>query len=220
MSNISTTHDVIPFTAGKTAPLTGQRLAKVGYKNTDKTPAKFPSVAVSVPFIQPDDVRGNLDALLPYIGTMLEGVQDKIIRASYESANGSLSYVQDSDISVLACISYMEAEAAGDRLKKEDIAKWFDRVCRDNVYVLLAEKLGFQEPNEDQDKVINKNVAVYKDILSMLAGGKTILTPVQIRSCQVVIDASSDDSGIGEKLSARLKVMSQPKVTEDFLSLD
>jgi hypothetical protein len=220
MSNVSTTHDVIPFVAGKTAPLSDQRLAKVGYKNTTKNPAKYKNVAVSVPFVQDAAVTENLAALMPYIKNMVQDAQDKVIRSLYESADGALTQVTDSDISVSACISFLEAEAAGDRLKKEDIANWFDRVCRDNVYVLLAEKLGFQEPNEDQDKVINKHVGVYRDILSMLAGGKTILTPVQIKSCQTVIDASSDDTGIGEKLSARLRVMSQPKVTEDFLSLD
>ena len=219
MSNVSNVHDIVPFVAGKTAPLSGQRLAKVGYKSTKQNPAKFANVAVSVPHFTPEQVQENYKALLPYIGNMLESAQDKVIRSLYEGKEGALQIVQDHEISIPAIISFLESEAAGDRLKKADIESWFDRVCKDNVYVLLAEKLGFDEPNEDQDKVLNKHVAVYKDILSMLAGGKTLLTPVQIKSCQTVIDASSDDSGIGEKLSARLKVMSQPKVTEDFLSL-
>ena len=219
MSNVSNVHDIVPFIAGKTAPLSGQRLAKVGYKSTKQNPAKFANVAVSVPHFTPEQVQENYKALLPYIGNMLESAQDKVIRSLYEGKEGALQIVQDHEISIPAIISFLESEAAGDRLKKADIESWFDRVCKDNVYVLLAEKLGFTEPNEDQDKVLNKHVAVYKDILSMLAGGKTLLTPVQIKSCQTVIDASSDDSGIGEKLSARLKVMSQPKVTEDFLSL-
>ena len=219
MSNVSNVHDIVPFVAGKTAPLSGQRLAKVGYKSTKQNPAKFANVAVSVPHFTPEQVQENYKALLPYIGNMLESAQDKVIRSLYEGKEGALQIVQDHEISIPAIISFLESEAAGDRLKKADIESWFDRVCKDNVYVLLAEKLGFTEPNEDQDKVINKHVAVYKDILSMLAGGKTLLTPVQIKSCQTVIDASSDDSGIGEKLSARLKVMATPKVTEDFLSL-
>jgi hypothetical protein len=219
MSNVSTAHDVVPFVAGNTNPLSGQRLAKVGYKSTKKTPAKYPSIAVSVPHVNPTDITENVTALLPYIGSMIESAQDGIIKSLYESADGSLSIVTDTDISIEAVISYLESEAAGDRLKKADIETWFDRVCADNVFVLMAEKLGFDEPNEDQSKVIDKNVKVYRDILSMLAGGKTILTPVQIKSCLTVIDASSDESGIGQKLTARLNEMAKPKVSEDFVAL-
>ena len=141
MSNVSTVHDVVPFVAGKTAALTGQRLAKVGYKSTAKNPARYASIAVSVPYINPDDITENLQALLPYIGSMLEKTQDDVIRNLYESRDGSLKLVQDHEISVQACIAYLESEAAGDRIKKEHIEAWFDRVCADNVFTLIAEKL-------------------------------------------------------------------------------
>ncbi len=221
MSNVSSIHDVVPFVAGKTEALTGQRLAKIGYKTTKNTPAKFPNVAVSVPYINPDDITGNIEALLPYIGNMLESVQDGIIRGLYEGKNGKLKTVSDADISVQACISYLEAEAAGDRLRKEHIEAWFDRVCTDNVFTLVAEKLGYGEDDltPEQIATVEKHVKVYRDILSMLAGGKTVLTPVQIRSCKVVVELSSDDSGIGSKLLARLSAMEKPKSLPELLDL-
>ncbi len=216
MSNVSNVHDVVPFVAGKTNPLSGQRLAKVGYKSTAKNPAKFKSVAVSVPQINPDDISANITQLLPYIGTMLENVQDNVIRSLYESKNGELKIIQDSDISVQACIAFLESEAAGDRLKKEHIESWFDRVCAENTFTLIAEKLGYtgEELTEDQVATVEKHVKVYRDILSMLSGGRTVLTPVQIKSCRTVIEVSEDDSGIGQKLLARLKAMETPKVSE------
>lgn len=221
MSNVSTIHDVVPFVAGKTAALTGQRLAKIGYKSTAKNPARFPSVAVSVPHINPDDIRDNLDSLLPYIGTMLEKTQDDVIRNLYESRDGSLKIVQDHEISVQACIAYLESEAAGDRIKKEHIETWFDRVCAENVFTLIAEKLGFTGDTltTEQSAVVDKHVKVYRDIMGMLAGGRTILTPVQIKSCKTVIDVSEDDSGIGTKLMARLTAMESPKAVAEFLEL-
>lgn len=221
MSNVSNIHDIVPFIAGKTAALTGQRLAKVGYKSTKKTPAKFSNIAVSVPHINPEDITENITTLLPYIGTMLEGVQDGIIRGLYEGENGKLKTVSDADISVQACISYLEAEAAGDRLKKEHIEAWFDRVCADNVFTLVAEKLGYGEDDltPEQMATVDKHVKVYRDILSMLAGGKTVLTPVQIKSCKVVVEVSSDDSGIGTKLLARLTAMEKPKALPELLDL-
>lgn len=221
MSNVSNVHDIVPFVAGKTNPLTGQRLAKVGYKSTAKNPAKYKSVAVSVPHVAVQDIRDNLDALLPYIGTMLEATQDSVIRSLYENAKGELKQVTDSDISVQACIAFLESEAAGERLKKEHIEAWFDRVCVDNCFTLIAEKLGYSgdDLTPEQGATVDKHVKVYKDILSMLAGGKTILTPVQIRSCKTVIEVSEDDSGIGEKLMMRLKNMESPKVQPEFLEL-
>lgn len=216
MSNVSNVHDVVPFVAGKTNALSGQRLAKVGYKNTEKNPAKFPSVAVSVPQISPDSITENLTALLPYIGTMLENVQDSVIRSLYENKDGKLTQILDSDISVQACIAYLESEAAGDRLKKEHIESWFDRVCKDNTFTLIAEKLGYtnDELTPEQVATVEKHVKVYRDILSMLSGGRTVLTPVQIKSCRTVIEVSEDESGIGSKLLARLKAMESPKVSE------
>lgn len=220
MSNVSNVHDVIPFIAGKTAALTGQRLAKVGYKSTKKNPAKFKSVAVSVPMILQADVSANIDALMPYIVGMLESAQDAVIKNLYEAEKGNLKTVTDSDISVTACISYLEAEAAGERLKKEHIEAWFDRVCSENTFTLVAEKLGYtgDELTQEQCATVEKHVKTYRDVLSMLAGGKTLLTPVQIRSCKTVIEVSEDDSGVGEKLMARLRNMETPKVTE-FLEL-
>lgn len=216
MSNVSNVHDVVPFVAGKTNPLTGQRLAKVGYKTTAKTPAKFASVAVSVPQISTDDVSSSVDELMPYIVSMLENVQDSVIRSLYENKDGKLTQVLDSDISVQACIAFLESEAAGDRLKKEHIESWFDRVCKDNTFTLIAEKLGYtnDELTEEQIKTVEKHVKVYRDILSMLSGGRTVLTPVQIKSCRTVIEVSEDESGIGTKLLARLKAMESPKVSE------
>jgi len=219
MSNVSNAHDVIPFVANKTKPLTGQRLAKVGYKTTEKTPAKFPSVAVSVPPVSNDDIEANLSDLLPYFRTFVADVQDKVIRSLYEESNGKLSVVTNDDISVSACISFLESEEAGDRLKKDHIQGWFDRVASENVFTLIAEKLGYtNDPlTEEQVKTVEKNVKNYRDILSMLAGGKTILTPQQIKGCRIVIDLSEDDSGIGEKLTKRLDAMEKPKSQEIVL---
>jgi hypothetical protein len=221
MSNVSNVHDVIPFVAGKTAALTGQRLAKVGYKSTAKNPAKFPSVAVSVPFLSDDSLRENMDSLLPYIKGMVEKTQDDVIRSLYESKDGTLKTVQDHEISVQACIAYLESEAAGDRIKKEHIEAWFDRVCAENVFTLIAEKLGYSGDSltPEQTATVDKHVKVYREILSMLAGGRTILTPVQIKSCKTVIDVSEDDSGIGVKLMQRLTAMESPKPIAEFLEL-
>lgn len=223
MSNVSTRHALKPFTAGD-KPLTGQRLAKVGYKTSKKTPAKFASVAVSVPQIDPAAINENVQRLLPYIGTMLENAQDGIIRSLYESAQGKCIDISDDDISVSACIGYLAAEAAGDRLTKESIESWFDSELSENLFASIAEKLKFVDSDggitEDQEAVVKKHLKIYRDVLSMLAGGKTILAEKQIAGCKNALAlAPNENDAMVARLNARLTAMQTPKSMEEMLEL-
>lgn len=225
MSTISNRHTVVPFVAGKTAPLTGQRLAKVGYKTTKKQKAKFANVAVSVPMIDKDAKEFN-DA----IGTgkfdniiiaALQDAQDGIIRSLYESADGSLQSVSDDEIGIDACLAFIEAEQTGGRLTKEMIAEWFDETLADNLTVTVADKLKFMgdDLTEEQQKTVAKHVQIYKDVLASLAGGKTLLQPTQIKGCKTALSLDLGESEIGKKLMARLIAMETPKMTAEMLEL-
>jgi len=220
MSNISNRHSVQPFVAGKSEPLSGQRLAKVGYKTTKKNKAKYPSVFVSVPPINSESIVNNMDRLTPHIVAMLENAQDGVIRSLYESSDGALQSVSDDDIAISACIAYLEAENNGSRLTKEMIEQWFDSEVRENLTVLVAEKLGFEELNDTQMQVVTKHVDVYRDILSSVSGGRTILAEQQIKACERALTlAASDDSDVAKKIGARLQSMKTPKPLAELLQL-
>ena len=219
MSNISNRHTVSPFVSGKSEPLSGQRLAKVGYKSTKQNPAKFPSICVSVPQIDPAQVEANFRRLLPHIGTMLESAQDGIIRSLYESADGTLSGVNDSDISVEACIAFLEAESTGGRLTIEFLNGWFDFNVKDNLTVVVADKLGFDLSTSEQEVTVEKHVKVYRDLIASLSGGKTILTTVQIAGIRRALEVSSVDDDTSVKLLARLAQMENRPKIEDLLAL-
>lgn len=223
MSNVSNVHSVVPFTAGDKA-LSGQRLAKVGYKSSKKTPARFKSVAVSVPYISPDRIREQIQALMPHIGTMLENAQDGLIRSLYEGADGTLERVTDDEISISAIIGWMNAEATGDRLTKERIEVWFDSELSENLSAQIAEKLGYLsgsgELTADQESTIGKHVKVYREVLSMLAGGKTLLAEKQIKGCRNALALCPDDSDvIAVRLNARLDAMEKKERIEEMLEL-
>ena len=224
MSIIGTRHSLVLFTAGESKPASGQRLAKVGYKQTEAMTKKGevapPSVCVSVPPVDPVQITANIDRLLPYIGTMIENAQDGIIRSLYESAGHALIAVDDADISVSACISYLAAEAAGDRLKKDVIEQWFDSEVAENLTVFLAEKLGFTELTADNMKVVDKHVAIYRGLIASLAGGKTILETKQINGCKKAISLSASADRIAQRLTDRLIAMETPKKRmEEFLDI-
>jgi hypothetical protein len=219
MSHFPSTHLVTAFDSAKSQALSGQRLAKIRYKTTAKQAAKFPSVCVSVPPLDDAEIMDNLPALKVHIRAMLEAAQDGVIRSLYEVSAGRLSSVQDQDISVVACIGFLNAESEGGRLTKETIDAWFDASLGEYVTALIVEKLSYGDDlSAEQEHTVSRHVKGYKDMYSALAGGKTIYQPNQIASLRRVLGLV-DSSEVGEKLEARLQSMlSKPKM-EDLLEL-
>lgn len=216
--SISNRHPVNPFIAGSSEAMSDQRLAKVGYKSTKKTPAKFKSVCASVPAIA-ELAPEQIQKLLPFICDMLESAQDGIFRSLYESADGMLEVLTDDDISVDACISYLSAEKSGDRLNKEMLERWFDEQMLDNLTVVIAEKLGFDLSTPDQLVTIGKHTNAYRGMISALSGGKTMYAANQIQGLKKALEVSSVDDEIGKKLMARLVQMESKPKMEELLDL-
>ena len=219
MSNVSIAHTLEVFSSKTSVALSGQRLAKIKYKNTDKTPAKFPSVCASVPFISSDLIIGNVDRLVPYFRTFLESAQDGIIRSLYESSEGSLSQILDSEIGIDSICGFLEAESTGGRLTKEFIESWFSSAVSDTLYVVIADKLkydGLLTP--EQEITVQKHIKGYKDMYSSLAGGKTFYQPSQVKSLRNVLALIETDE-TSAKLDARLGKMLEVKPIEELLEL-
>lgn len=226
MSNVSSTHDIKPFKAGDKA-LSGQRLAKVGYKSTKKNTARFKSVAVSVPFILSADLtEEHQKTLQPYLIQILENAQDGIIRSLYESKDGTLQQVQDSEISIDACIGFLRAESEGNRLTAELIGQWFDSELSDSLMVVLAQKLSFipadadgeVELTEAQTTVVDKHLKIHKELFSALAGGATVLEKKQIKGLKNALQYCDERNSVAERLMKRLETMENKK-SEEFFGL-
>lgn len=220
MSNVSNRHSVIPFVAGKTQPLNGQRLAKVGYKSTAKTPAKFKSVAVSVPKINDPLSIEQMEKMNKHMIAVLETAQDGIIKSLYESSQGALSSVSDEEISFDACLAFLEAEAQGGRLTKEGLEVWFTGNVEGNLTVAIAEKLGWNDPTQAQLEQIAKHVAAYKALIASLSGGATVLNVDQIKQVKKVFDLASEEDDTLNKLKKRIEKMEQPAPVAELISLD
>ena len=214
MSNISNRHNVNAFVAGKSQPLTGQRLAKVGYKSTKKNPAKFTSICVSVPMVDPAELV--LDRWTSHIKTLMENAQDGIIRSLYESSNGNLSSVSDDELNEAACLAFLDAESNGGRMTKEFLANWFDSNLAENLTVAIMEKLNTENL---EDVRIVKAIKAYKDMITALSGGATFYQPEQVKSLQKAIELASEDDDVSKKLTKRLDSMINREKIEDLLEL-
>lgn len=205
--SISNRHPLNAFVSGKSEPMAGQRLAKIGYKSSKTAPARFPSVCASVPMIDRADVDAKMERLLPHVIRMLEDAQDSVIRSLYESSDGSLSAVSDADISVDACIGYLEAQKNGGRISGELIGSWFDAHLSDVLTIAVAEKLGYDLSTPEQEDTVSKNVNAYRALLVSIAGNKTRLNAAQISGVRKVLSFSSDLGDIGGYVEGRLKAM-------------
>lgn len=213
--SISNRHSVNPFIAGKSEAMVDQRLAKIGYKSTVKNPAKYPSVCVSVPMVQEHFSEQQIEALVPHIRMMIENAQDGIIRSLYESSDGTLKEVPDTDITVEACLAFLNAESEGGRLTKQFLEQWFDTQLKDNLFVVIADKLKFTDITLAVEETVGKHIAGYRGLFSALAGGKTFLQPVQINGLLKALEVSSVDDDTSGKIRTRLEnMLNRPKIEE------
>jgi len=215
MSNVSNRHPVNQFVAGTSKPLAEQRLSKVGYKTTtDKKtkkeiPPKFPSVCASVPKFSNAQILDRATDLVDSIRTVVENAQDGIFKSLYESSGGTLREVSDEDISIDACIAFLAAENEGDRLTKESIGKWFVSGLADNLTVVLAEKYGFEELNDAQMERINKDLAAFKGLLSLLAGKDVFLADAQKKGIAFALKYAAEDDAVAQKLLVKFEKLNE-----------
>jgi hypothetical protein len=215
--SITNRHAVSKFVSGESKPLNGQRLSKVGYKSTKNNPAKFPSVCASVPLIPETEIVGAIDSLIPHIRTMLESAQDGIFRNLYETSDGARTELGDNEITVSQCVAFLEAESTGGRLTKEFLDAWFVANVQDNLTVVIAEKLGFEDLTPNQMDTVQKHLNSYKGLIGSLSGGATILSAVQIQGVRRAIEVSSVDDSVSQKLIARLDKMTEKDSFENIL---
>ena len=162
MSNISNTHQFIKLEKNTTA-LSGQRLVRLiakGARGTgDKNPHLTESLAVSIPTIQMEDVVNVIDQLIPHVIAMLGDTQDKIIREwRLESGRDE---VHDNQISIAACIEWLNENSTGERVTREYLGEWFTSeyasLCNEWISVVsggqLSEIVRDQKTNLMRDMI-------------------------------------------------------------------
>lgn len=222
MSVVSNRHNVVPFIAGKSVAFNGQRLSRVLYKPSKKgnKEASFPSVCVSVPKIKEPIDSEVIERLHPFIIELIEGTQDKIVKSLYENSNGTISSIHDDDISIDAVIGYLEAESSGGRLTKEALNKWFVDNMQDNLYIVLCEKMGYENPDKNEGEAVQRQINGYKEMISALSGGATVYQEKQVKALLKAISVATSDDDIAKKLTIRLEKMLIPnKIMENLLEL-
>jgi hypothetical protein len=192
--SIGNRHTVTLFVSGKSEALPEQRLAKVGYKLTQKMKDAgikevLPSVCASIPQIKPEELKDHYEALAPFMISMLEETQNSIVRASYEACKGVLPLsVSDEELSVGACIGFLSAAQFTDA---ECLSKWFKECVEDNLTVVACESLSCDDP---EDARVQQQVSIRRDYLAGLTAEKVFYTPNQIRVVRRMLELASESS--------------------------
>ncbi len=176
MSNVSNTHNVAKLEKNSKA-FTGQRVARViakadkqgNYPSEHLKESKF----VSVPTISPEFTGIQLTSLSAHIVGMLNDAQDSIIRDRV--IDGATS-INDDEISVDACIKYLDDAAKGNRISGEFISKWFMDTYADSAVEFIATLCQFEGPADqysiEQLKTIETKVNVLSSMFAGFASGK------------------------------------------------
>lgn len=209
MSAFDGQHLVGKFVAGKSQALTGQRLCKVGYKETKKTKKVADSVCVSVPVITEEQiVDAPITALIPHIRGMLEKAQDGIVRAMYESSEFKLTAVSDADLSIAKCIDWLEQEETGGRLTVEAIKEWFKQSMLVNVQAFAELKLTGKFAGDELSVKVKQVCNQYEGMFTAISGGKTQYTNAQIDFLEGALGMLEDgEDEMAEKLIGRMSKM-------------
>jgi hypothetical protein len=174
--SISNRHGFQPLT--KTSkPLGGQRLARViakAAKDGTYSANLTESLCVSIPFVSSDVVSEQLTALMPHLIGLIQDTQDSIIseiRKEY-----GRNEIDDSEISVSACIAYLDANERGNRVTSEYLSEWFKETysLQAAEFIALACKWSetIEQLTEDQLKVIEQKTKVLGAMFAGFASGK------------------------------------------------
>lgn len=139
MSTISNVHQIVVYDSKKSAPYSGQRLAKVIFKGRGDKKAEYESQCASVPQVSELDVQAALPQFMPHLVRMVEDAQDRIVREVFLAGRDT---VKDEELSVESVLALLEREAAGTRVTKERIGCWYDASLAAELSAAFAAKLG------------------------------------------------------------------------------
>jgi hypothetical protein len=228
MSVISSRHQVLPFVSGKSSALTGQRMLKIGYKESKGKKAKFPPHFASVPKLASfaelaETITGkNLLAIEEYLIETLEKAQNETGKALFEKANGKLAGLDDSDIDLAAINAFLsETSSSSGRLTKELITQWFDSCLAENLAVLIAGKFKLPDsPESLKNPSVVQQINILRANFEAFSNPNAVFSELQMKNVKSGLQLSDDEEHfVQRKIIARITEMEKPIVVEEAIDL-
>lgn len=172
----SNRHQFAPLTKNS-KPLSGQRLARViakAAKDGSYSPNLKESQCVSIPVLGQDSLTAHMQALMPHLVALIQDTQDSII--SEKRKETGCSEIADEDISVTACIAFLDASEKGNRVTSEYLAAWFSETYSLQAAEYIAIMCKFANDvetwSEEQLALIETKTKVLGSMYAGFASGK------------------------------------------------
>ena len=209
-----------------TANVEGYRVSKLMYKvNPNTGKAAGENSCAIVPHITWSDVEAHIEQLRKHIISMLESEQDKLIRKYHLD---KVTFIRPEQISLDAIVEAMEAVAVSGRLNKEMIGEWFASYMKENLTLLLSDKLGLSNADTVQAALADKSsklslmLKTYSDMFGKMASNTTVYQPVEAEKLLQAINAAVDtEEGKQDTVTLRLREkldkMMKPAPVADLL---
>lgn len=223
MSVISSRHQVLPFVSGKSAALSGQRMLKIGYKSTKEggkvIPPKYPPHFASVPFIGNlqtlmDEINfSGLDALSESIIGYIETLQNDTAKAVFESADGKLDSLADSEINLHAINRWLlESSPTMGRLTKETISQWFTESLAENWGIMVADKLRLSDnPDALRHPAVIQQVNICKANFEGLSNPNATFSDLQLKNMKGGLElCENTESSVFKRIAAKIVQLEKP----------
>lgn len=209
MSNISNRHNLVKFVSGESKPFSGQRLAKIGYKGEGKF---SDSMCVSLPQISNEVEKKLKESPEMFLSILVEAIhkaQDGIVKSLWESSGATMQSIGDDEVSLSACLAFIESTQGIGRLTKDFLKAWFTESMAENLSVIFAEKLSLDVNHPKISQLLNG----YCGMVESLAAPKISLSHKQMENLISVMAYSSDEM-IANRLVNRMKDSMKESATE------
>lgn len=211
------------YVSGKTGTRAGHRASVVNFKTDKVTKVKRKSMYAELPVVTTDMVKSQISTLAEAVKVWCEEVQDSIVRAAVVAGAGA---VTAEDVSIEAIAAYMREQMVSGRLTGEAVENWYAENMEASLFLVLSEHTGINEHSSvEMQKQLGAIAEVYKKGIVALASGRTkhdketaIRLLRAFERCGLV-DSSSGEDDICNKLVSRLRVMSQAEEAVSLLAL-
>jgi len=221
-TNLDGNYTFMPYDAKAPVVEKGLRTIKVMYKKNMKTGTIGGNnvCILAKPLDIEEDIKPNIEKLLPYILTLCEAEQDKLVKSFHTSDDVEII---PSSINIEAIINSLEAARTESlRINKELLGSWFDSSMADTLTVLFADKLGISsEPSQEEIKKLESFLNVYKNKYSGLASNLVQYSKDEAEKLITALDKCEIDSGdvVGMKVKEKLIKMVETPNLEEVLGL-
>jgi hypothetical protein len=174
MSIVSNRHLFVPFVSGSSKAFQDQRLAKVSYKKK----SGVQSQCVSVPMLTDSEVAQITAAYPVDARKRVEGMQDDLLKALFESKKSEVASEEIGKDQILAFLAVTEA-----RFSSELVVKWWEGF-QDTALPVLSEKYKTTDTEE-----LNKKSNAWRDAFVSLCG-KSVITKERIVQLASMLECS------------------------------